>query len=286
MHLYFRKNLFLLVLFTTLSSHLGFSQEVVCTTENRRAIAEKIERVKQLNEVSVGTRIITIASLFLETSYVANTLEISTTEKLVVNALQLDCTTFVENVLALNLLYQERSYTYEAYLKNLEKIRYKGGNLDGYGSRLHYYSEWFYDNEDKGILENRTAVIGGSDVKKQINFMSTHSNRYPKLENKSALEKIKYSENFLTNTTQCILPKGAVLANEHLIDTGDIIAITTSIIGLDIIHTGFAIRKKDSRIYLIHASTKGSVLISEVPLAAYLKGIKNANGIMVATVKE
>ena len=108
MHLFSRKNLFLLVLFTILRSHLGFSQEVVCTAKNRQAITEKIERVNRLNEASVGTRIITIASLFLETPYIANTLEISATEKLVVNALQLDCTTFVENVLALNLLYQEK----------------------------------------------------------------------------------------------------------------------------------------------------------------------------------
>ena len=67
-----------------------------------------------------------------------------------------------------------------------------------------------------------------------------------------------------------------------MIQTGDIIALTSAIKGLDITHTGFAIRKEDGRIHLLHASSKGKVEISELPLADYLQGIKHNTGIIVA----
>jgi hypothetical protein len=78
------------------------------------------------------------------------------------------------------------------------------------------------------------------------------------------------------------LPQDQIEANENLIKNGDIIALTTAIPGLDITHTGIAIREKDGRIHLLHASSSGMVEISELPLADYLKKIKKNTGIMVA----
>lgn len=74
-----------------------------------------------------------------------------------------------------------------------------------------------------------------------------------------------------------------IAENEHLIKSGDIIALATSINGLDITHTGIATREKDGRIHLLHASTGSmEVEVSKLPLADYLKGIKSNTGIMVA----
>jgi hypothetical protein len=68
-----------------------------------------------------------------------------------------------------------------------------------------------------------------------------------------------------------------------LIRSGDIIALTTSIKGLDITHTGIATREADGRIHLLHASTGSmEVEVSKLPLTDYLKDIKNNTGIMVA----
>jgi hypothetical protein len=97
-------------------------------------------------------------------------------------------------------------------------------------------------------------------------------------------EKIRASENFLNNEVICYLPQDQIEANEHLIQSGDIIALTTSINGLDITHTGIASREKDGRIHLLHASSSGEVKLSGEPLVDYLKRVKKNTGIMVARV--
>ncbi|WP_373397222.1 N-acetylmuramoyl-L-alanine amidase-like domain-containing protein [Algoriphagus halophilus] len=69
---------------------------------------------------------------------------------------------------------------------------------------------------------------------------------------------------------------------EKEIQSGDLIAITTSMSNLDVVHTGFAI-EKNGRIHLLHASSKNQeVEISEKPLSDYLAGNKSQSGIMVA----
>ena len=79
------------------------------------------------------------------------------------------------------------------------------------------------------------------------------------------------------------MPQDQVEAKEHLIRSGDIIALTTAIDGLDITHTGIATLEKDGRIHLLHAATGSmKVEVSELPLAEYLKKIKKNTGIMVA----
>ena len=96
-------------------------------------------------------------------------------------------------------------------------------------------------------------------------------------------EQVKAYENYLNNQSMFGLAQDKIAENEHLLQSGDIIALATSINGLDVTHTGIATREKDGRIHLLHASTGSmEVEVSELPLADYLKGIKNNTGIMVA----
>src|SRR5690606_22181199 len=170
-----------------------------------------------------------------------------------------------------------------AYTKNLETIRYKDGKLDGYASRLHYFSEWIANNEKKGLLKDITSELGGIESTKEIDFMSTHREFYPFLKDQENYKKIQEAEQFLKYIPICILPLDQIQAKEHLIRTGDIIALTTSIKGLDITHTGIASREADGRIHLLHASTGSKVVeLSKLPLVDYLKGIKSNTGILVA----
>lgn len=223
-----------------------------------------------------------VGQTFLGTPYVAKTLEIGESESLVINLQGMDCTTYVENVLAFSTLLMEGKMNFDSFASTLENIRYKDGKLDGYASRLHYFSEWIVNNEQKKLLEDVTAEIGGIEIKKDINFMSTHRDLYPFLQDEENFKKIKASENYLNHQSICILPQDQIEANENQIMNGDIIALTTSITGLDITHTGIAIREKDGRIHLLHASSSGKVEVSELPLVEYLKKIKKNTGIMVA----
>lgn len=260
----------------------SISQNIVCSAQDQLAFKEKTKEISNLSHSSFGKTIVAVGKTFLGTPYVAKTLEIGKKEALVINLQGLDCTTYVENVLAFSLLLRGGQTDFETFAATLEKIRYVDGRLAGYSSRLHYFSQWIADNEKKGLLKNITSEIGGKEITKKINFMSTHRELYPFLADDANYSKIKASENFLNKQAICVLARDAIAANEQKIQNGDIIALTTAIEGLDITHTGIAIRENDGRIHLLHASSSGQVEVSKLPLADYLKKIKNNTGIMVA----
>lgn len=259
------------------------AQQITCSPADKQAFENKTIAIDGLLEKDFGKTIVAVGKTFKGIPYVAKTLEIGETESLVINLQGLDCTTYVENVLAFSMLLKDGKSDFDSFTQILETIRYKNGTLDGYASRLHYFSEWIANNESKGLLIDVTSEIGGTEITKDINFMSEHRDLYPFLKDDINFEKIKASENYLNNQSICILAQDQIAANEHLIQTGDIIALTTSIKGLDITHTGIATREKDGRIHLLHASTGSmEVEVSKLPLADYLKKIKNNTGIMVA----
>lgn len=262
----------------------GLAQQITCSPQDKEAFEDKIIEIDGLLEKDLGQTIVAVGKTFIGTPYVAKTLEIGETETLVVNLHGLDCTTFVENVLAFSLLLKEEKTDFDSFTNKLKTIRYKDGRLDGYASRLHYFSEWIANNEKKGLIQDITAVIGGREITKEINFMSGHRDLYPFLKDDTNFEKIKASENFLNDQAISILPQEEIEANEPMIQSGDIIALTTSIKGLDITHTGIATMEADGRIHLLHASSSGEVKVSELPLVDYLKKISKNTGIMVARV--
>lgn len=276
------KNLIFLAVIGMFANY-GFSQQITCSPADRQVVEQKIKAIQDLGTSDFGKTMVAVGKTFKGTPYVAKTLEIGDRENLVVNLQGLDCTTFVENVLAFSLMLKQDRTTFNDFTETLETIRYKDGMLDGYGSRLHYFSEWISNNEKKGLLKNITGNIGGVEIKKAINFMGTHRDLYPFLADDKNYEKIVATEAALNGSSFCYLPQNQIEANEHLIKSGDIIALATAINGLDVTHTGIATREKDGRIHLLHASTGSmEVEVSELPLTEYLKGIKKNTGILVA----
>ena len=274
---------FTLILFFLLATNSILAQQITCSPKDKAAVENKLAEIEGMFQGNFGETMVNVGKTFMKTPYVAKTLEIGDTETLVVNLHGLDCTTFIENVLDLSKLLRQDDLSFDAFVKNLEVIRYKDGKLDGYASRLHYFSEWIANNAEKGLLKDITGEIGGAEITKDINFMSTHRDLYPFLADDVNYSKIKASENYLNSQAICVLTQDEIAKNEHLIQSGDIIALATSINGLDVTHTGIATREKDGRIHLLHASTGlMQVEVSKLPLADYLKGIKSNTGIMVA----
>lgn len=275
-----------LILFFFLMTCAIQAQEIICSAKDKEIFTTRITALKKEDtpKTAFGETLVFVGKTFLGTPYAAKTLEIGSKESLVINFQGLDCTTFVENVLVLSLMLKNEKEDFESYTAYLEKIRYKNGELDGYASRLHYFSEWITNNEQKGIIRNITGDIGGIEIEKDINFMSTHRELYPFLKDDKNFKGIQQSEINISQSSVCFLPKDQIKENEASILSGDIIALTTSIKGLDITHTGIAIRKENGRIHLLHASSKGQVEISTLPLVDYLKKIKNNTGIIVNRV--
>lgn len=260
-----------------------FCQQITCSPADKKAFENTMDAIEGLGDADFGKTLTAIGRTFLGTPYVAKTLEVGDTETLVVNLQGLDCTTFVENVMAFGLLVKNGQADFPAFTDHLKTIRYKDGELNGYGSRLHYFSEWIANNAQKGLVKDMTSELGGVELDKDINFMGTHRELYPFLKDDDNFDQILETEERLNAEPFCYVPQDQIEAREELIQTGDIIALATSINGLDVTHTGVAVREKDGRIHLLHASTGSmEVEVTEKPLVDYLKGIKNNIGILVA----
>jgi len=241
------------------------------------AIKEKI------TEKETGYRIISIAQFFLEKPYVASTLETDGPEHLQVNLREFDCTTFVETVLALHNVLKETNPDFDTYKRMLTSIRYRNGIIIGYPSRLHYTTDWLLDNQRKGFITLVQPSCSSDTLNLNLNFMSTHPSYYPALKNNPAnIEEMSKIEASLSQQTLHYIPKEDLTGKSPDIHNGDMIAITTSIKGLDFSHLGFAFCNHDT-INLLHASSSSKkVIISIQSLKEYLSAIDKHTGIVIA----
>jgi hypothetical protein len=236
-----------------------------------------------LKDKAIGDAIVEIGKSFLGTEYVAGTLEINApAEKLVVNLTGLDCVTFVENCLTFARCLKKRKTTFDAYKNELEYIRYRDGKIDGYASRLNYFCDWIFENENKGIVKNISADLGGIEYNKTINFMSTHTKSYKQLSDKTELDGIIAAEEAINSRYHYYIPKKSISKIYDQLQNGDIIATTTTIAGLDVTHTGYVYKGDDGGTYFLHASSKSKeVIISQNQLAEYIAEDSKKTGIMV-----
>ena len=204
--------------------------------------------------------------------YVAGTLDGNDEEQLVVHLDQLDCTTFVETVLALTIAHNQSEGNAFTNFKNaLTFVRYRDGKLDGYASRLHYFSDWIKDNEHKGILREVTFESSLAEKKELwLDFMSTHSSSYlPMKKDTSLVQQIATQEKVWQGVMVSYLPKEKLnLSSAELkIKNGDILSITTNIKGLDVVHVGFAFWRR-GKLHMLHASSVANKVIED-PLSLY-----------------
>ena len=236
-----------------------------------------------LRQKPIGEAIIEIGKSFIGTEYVANALEQPGEEKLVVNLHGLDCVTFYENALVFARCIKRNKTTFEDYKSELQFIRYRGGKINGYASRLHYFCDYVYDNEKKGVLKNITRILGGVQYKRTIDFMSTHPDSYRQLkEHPELVTAIMKMEASINHRLLYHIPKDRLSKHAVEIHDGDILGITTDIQGIDVSHTGIAIWQ-NSDLHFLHAPITGSkVQITEKTLVEYLAASPKRLGIMVA----
>ena len=228
--------------------------------------------------------ILDVAKRFLGIPYVAGTLETEGTERLVVNEDSLDCTTFVEYSVARWLSMKNDSLTMEQWT---ELLRYRNGVVNGYLSRLHYFTDWVAENEHRGVwyevAPEEGSLIWQTDTL-TLSFMSEHPQSYPYLKGDTwAVDSMKAIEQrYACYPIHYIDKKNLNLPPEELpIQDGDILALVTTIKGLDVTHLGFAVWRGKT-LHLMHASMKHKqVVIDEQPLYDYLKNRNSCPGIRV-----
>ncbi|MEM8675478.1 MAG: N-acetylmuramoyl-L-alanine amidase-like domain-containing protein [Cyanobacteria bacterium P01_G01_bin.67] len=267
-----------------ISENLEFS---VPNTPDGRIYQKIIQDTYQhnLQEASLSGVIQTVAEQFLGAEYQAGLLDRLPQETLYVSLQKFDCLLFVETVLAIANNIVTQNFNYQSFTSELENYRYWNGIINGYCSRLHYFSDWIDNNQQRGNVANITPELGGINTVKKLNFMTTNRDLYPNLTTDNINFKcISQVEASLSPAFNYIPTKNI----NHVYDQlrpGDIIGVATNIPGLDFTHTGFVYLQPNGHIGLIHASPAGKVVIAK-DLQNYVENVKNARGIVVTRVNE
>ncbi len=232
-------------------------------------------------EMPLGETVVNVGLHFSEAPYEAGLLDRGTVEELVVTFDAFDCVLLVETALAAARTIRSQRYEYSVFLHNLQQLRYRAGELDGYCSRLHYFTDWIRDNEAKGVVRDITRELGGIPLEKRLTFMSEHRDSYPRFAtNDSLFVGIQAMERSLEGAEVYYIPQERIADFYGQIRSGDVIATATNIKGLDVSHTGFAYHH-DGGVGFLHASTTGGVKVSP-DLQEYVQNNRIQIGIVVA----
>ena len=254
---------------------------VFADEQDRASIEKWLQEAVSLPKDSCRT--LHFAKKMLGVPYVAGTLDGNEEEQLVVLVDSLDCTTFVETVLAFCIADKRGERDFEGFKKALTDIRYRDGILNGYTSRLHYFSDWIRNNEQMGFVKECTSETACSQPKELwLDFMTTHVDSYlPMKKNPELVKVMATHEKNWQGTIVSYIPKEKLdLPSDELkIKDGDVLALVTNIKGLDIVHVGFAFWK-EGKLHLLHASSSAKKVIEDSKsLYEYSKNKKAHTGV-------
>lgn len=256
------KNLFLLVIIVIAAKFLltvfgkdfstAHSEKVILGDWTQQEIETLMEQAASKDDT--GAKIEFFSERFLGTPYAGNTLGGASgeTEQLTVDLSGLDCFTYIDYVESLRL-----SGSFGEFKGKLVKTRYKDGAVR-WENRRHFFSDWV-SGDDKNARDvthevGRDAVLTES---KELNRKTDGSLWLP------GLATVKREISYIPS--QRIGPQ---ILQE--IKTGDYIGIYSDRDGLDVSHTGIAVRRNGD-VYLRHASLVHKRVLDE-ELSTYMKG--------------
>jgi hypothetical protein len=233
-----------------------------------------------------------VGELAVGTPYEPNTLEAylraggspPRTEPLIVSLTRFDCVTLVESCLAVaRVAAADTAPSWERFKREVERMRYRGGNRRGYTSRLHYFSEWITDSESRHLVRNLGQELGGIADTRPLRFMTEHRGSYPALTDENIYSEIGEMERRLDGHPRWMIPTHCIPDVAERIETGDVLAFATAISGLDVSHAAFAYRDLDKILRVLHAPLSGGVVeITRRTLPEYVAAIRSATGILIA----
>jgi hypothetical protein len=242
-------------------------------------------------DTSLGRGAIRVGELAVGTPYVPYTLEdylksggSPLREPLTLSLTHFDCVTLVESCLGVARLAGDTGApSWERFGREIEGMRYRGGERRGYTSRLHYFSEWITDGTQRGLVKDLGAELGGAEDARPLRFMSEHRAKYPALADDDVFREIKSIERRLDQQSRRVIPTKRIPELVSRIETGDVLAFATEIPGLDVTHTAFAHRGGDGILRVLHAPLSGGVVeVTRTTLPEYVAAIRRSTGILVA----
>ena len=251
-------------------------------------------RTEQLarGNVSAGRAATRVGELAVGTPYVAFTLEEyiraggdpTAIEPLYLSLTRFDCVSLVESCLAVTRVADDPvEPTWERFGREMERMRYRGGERRDYTSRLHYFSEWISDGARRGLLRDLGSELGGVEDPRPLRFMTEHRTSYPALANDTVFARIGAMERSLDDQPRRVIPTNRIPEVSDRIETGDVLAFATAIPGLDVTHSAFAYRDAEGVLRVLHAPLSGgAVEVTSTTLPEYVAAIRRSTGILIA----
>jgi Protein of unknown function (DUF1460) len=208
-----------------------------------------------------------------------------------INVEEMDCVTFVENMIALcrasNELHAEQvkwdgvilsdDYIFRTFVNNLNKVRYYGGINCDWEDRIHYFTSGLSELQKMGWARDVGPYLG-EPTTKSINYISSHRKAFPGIEDWARVEHV---EKQLSASQQWYYPFNEVERYEAVAQTGDIIAFCTDVQGLDVSHCGFVEVDATGRLSLTHASAVQREIVRGMDFCDYMGRRTTVTGIIV-----
>ena len=205
-------------------------------------------------------------------------------EPLKLSLTRFDCVTLVESCLGVaRAALHGGAPRWDRFAREVERMRYRGGERRGYASRLHYFSEWIEDGGKRGLVKDMGRELGGALDTRPLRFMTGHRERYPALAHDRVFQAVAARERELDGRPRRVIPTKRIPEVVDRIQTGDVLAFATAIPGLDVTHAAFAYRDRAGTLRVLHAPLSGGVVeITRTTLPEYVAAIRRATGILVA----
>jgi len=268
---------------TAIASSFTLLEDRIDYTAGDRQIFDRyVKAMDGKKDLTMGELIIETAKFFMETPYVASTLE-KEPEQLVINLRELDCTTLVENVIALALTIKSATPSFELFCNQLQQLRYRKTVINDYTDRLHYFTDWIFENSRKNLVHDMTKEIGGIPYRLNLSFMSTHPDSYRQLKSDPALIPViaQQEKEISARDTYALIPEEKITDCRNGMKSGDIVCFVTQIEGLDVSHLGFIYWQGDKLGFLHASSTAKKVIVDPRSLQEYVEGISTTTGVMI-----
>lgn len=232
------------------------------------------------------------ARQLLGVKYVNYILEQTDEEQLIVDLRHLDCTTFVESVVALTVTAKKGKRSFRDFCKTLQTLRYRQGVITDFSSRLHYFTDWLQDNQRMGFVKWIQEPDPPFTATKTCTYtcMTRFWDKYKHLvADRSLIPKIAQCEANLRGTSFRYIPKEQLNAGKErlsCIQNGDILCMVTSAGCLDVAHLGIAVWHGNT-LHMIDASMiHKKVTEEEKTMYEYQMTKPEQIGIIVARLKK
>ena len=174
----------------------------------------------------------------------------------------------------------------EDLLAEVQTTRYRGGKMGDFTTRLHYTTDWFVDNEAKGVVKILTPDLPGAQpFTQKVGIMSEHPENYRQLAaHPELLPTIRLAEEKINARSLKYLPMDKLAAAEHLLQTGDIVGVATTEQGIDIAHTGLCIKDEQGVVHFMDASSsrRSMKVTLEPEISKCLNWSSKLTGVMIA----